>query len=290
MSQKQHEQLNENLFKSKYKKKVTENSDADSAGTSALSGVRAGPSGPGTTNAAHLDDTYHNLYIINNNSDLFYTKNEQADRLAPSRLLKPSLSGQNLSNKSSLLFENSSSNLLNANAITQKEKKFEQLPLNEIKAINNGNKQYVCNKLSNKKVDLLKPDAAVSSTKFSNKKSFEGNQDDYGQDEDGDENEDDENNNNNENDNNRNNNDPEETNYLKGCLSQVYLNDEDDPANASGSKRSIPLLLSNLNNQAKKSIKTNLNSIQPKRNIQAKVYNFLERPTGWKCFIYHFTV
>ena len=24
--------------------------------------------------------------------------------------------------------------------------------------------------------------------------------------------------------------------------------------------------------------------------IQGKVYNFLERPTGWKCFIYHFTV
>lgn len=25
-------------------------------------------------------------------------------------------------------------------------------------------------------------------------------------------------------------------------------------------------------------------------SIQGKVYNFLERPTGWKCFIYHFTV
>lgn len=28
----------------------------------------------------------------------------------------------------------------------------------------------------------------------------------------------------------------------------------------------------------------------PKSNLQAQVYNFLERPTGWKCFIYHFTV
>lgn len=28
----------------------------------------------------------------------------------------------------------------------------------------------------------------------------------------------------------------------------------------------------------------------PKSNFQAQVYNFLERPTGWKCFIYHFTV
>jgi hypothetical protein len=27
-----------------------------------------------------------------------------------------------------------------------------------------------------------------------------------------------------------------------------------------------------------------------KTSVQAKVYNFLERPTGWKCFIYHFTV
>jgi len=24
--------------------------------------------------------------------------------------------------------------------------------------------------------------------------------------------------------------------------------------------------------------------------IQGKIYNFLERPTGWKCFVYHFTV
>jgi len=24
--------------------------------------------------------------------------------------------------------------------------------------------------------------------------------------------------------------------------------------------------------------------------VQGKIYNFLERPTGWKCFIYHFTV
>lgn len=27
-----------------------------------------------------------------------------------------------------------------------------------------------------------------------------------------------------------------------------------------------------------------------KTSVQVKVYNFLERPTGWKCFIYHFTV
>ena len=29
---------------------------------------------------------------------------------------------------------------------------------------------------------------------------------------------------------------------------------------------------------------------QIKATIQSRVYNFLERPTGWKCFVYHFTV
>jgi hypothetical protein len=32
------------------------------------------------------------------------------------------------------------------------------------------------------------------------------------------------------------------------------------------------------------------NKIQISLTVQGKVYNFLERPTGWKCFIYHFTV
>lgn len=27
-----------------------------------------------------------------------------------------------------------------------------------------------------------------------------------------------------------------------------------------------------------------------KFNIQGKIYNFLERPAGWKCFVYHFSV
>ena len=27
-----------------------------------------------------------------------------------------------------------------------------------------------------------------------------------------------------------------------------------------------------------------------KTTFQGKVYNFLERPTGWKCFLYHMTV
>jgi len=26
------------------------------------------------------------------------------------------------------------------------------------------------------------------------------------------------------------------------------------------------------------------------QNFQTQVYNFLERPTGWKCFLYHFSV
>lgn len=32
------------------------------------------------------------------------------------------------------------------------------------------------------------------------------------------------------------------------------------------------------------------NKTQMTLTVQGKVYNFLERPTGWKCFIYHFTV
>ena len=27
-----------------------------------------------------------------------------------------------------------------------------------------------------------------------------------------------------------------------------------------------------------------------KNTFKGAVYNFLERPTGWKCFVYHFTV
>ena len=27
-----------------------------------------------------------------------------------------------------------------------------------------------------------------------------------------------------------------------------------------------------------------------KNTFQGAVYNFLERPTGWKCFLYHFSV
>ena len=32
------------------------------------------------------------------------------------------------------------------------------------------------------------------------------------------------------------------------------------------------------------------NKVPIKTTIQGRIYNFLERPTGWKCFIYHFTV
>jgi len=36
--------------------------------------------------------------------------------------------------------------------------------------------------------------------------------------------------------------------------------------------------------------KTSSPTFHTKSNLQAQVYNFLERPTGWKCFLYHFTV
>ncbi|KAL8619023.1 hypothetical protein ACOMHN_020721 [Nucella lapillus] len=35
---------------------------------------------------------------------------------------------------------------------------------------------------------------------------------------------------------------------------------------------------------------TSFSRIHSKNSIQSRIYNFLERPTGWKCFIYHFTV
>ena len=45
------------------------------------------------------------------------------------------------------------------------------------------------------------------------------------------------------------------------------------------------MLQSRLNNN-----RSSFSRIHSKNSIQSRVYNFLERPTGWKCFIYHFTV
>lgn len=43
--------------------------------------------------------------------------------------------------------------------------------------------------------------------------------------------------------------------------------------------------------QTKKDKESNLKYNAPKKAaLKAKVYNFLERPSGWLCFIYHFTV
>lgn len=65
-------------------------------------------------------------------------------------------------------------------------------------------------------------------------------------------------------------------------------------ANLSGSeaKKSLPQFLINFPNITRKSSTHNLNytHTHPKTNMQAQFYNFLERPTGWKCFLYHFTV
>lgn len=65
----------------------------------------------------------------------------------------------------------------------------------------------------------------------------------------------------------------------------------------SSSSLTFPQLVKNLQNLAtpKFGSKKPATSSLPvnnhvKSNRQARVYNFLERPTGWKCFIYHFTV
>lgn len=35
---------------------------------------------------------------------------------------------------------------------------------------------------------------------------------------------------------------------------------------------------------------TGVRPVLTRAYIQGRVYNFLERPSGWKCFVYHFTV
>lgn len=35
---------------------------------------------------------------------------------------------------------------------------------------------------------------------------------------------------------------------------------------------------------------TGIRPVLTRAHIQGQVYNFLERPSGWKCFVYHFTV
>lgn len=110
--------------------------------------------------------------------------------------------------------------------------------------------------------------------------------------------------------------------YLKSCLNQIYHDNQDncDDNEKSGcslsarsinkndnyslkdnnnmysnisnssSKKSLPNLLSNIQSQAKKTFTPSYTPSPTKSNFQARVYNFLERPSGWKCFIYHFTV
>lgn len=38
------------------------------------------------------------------------------------------------------------------------------------------------------------------------------------------------------------------------------------------------------------SVYSNTRPILTRAYLQGQVYNFLERPSGWKCFVYHFTV
>lgn len=65
-------------------------------------------------------------------------------------------------------------------------------------------------------------------------------------------------------------------------------------ASSQQQSATFPQLVKNLQNftptLVKKPPTPSIPMHPPKSNRQAKVYNFLERPTGWKCFIYHFTV
>ena len=67
---------------------------------------------------------------------------------------------------------------------------------------------------------------------------------------------------------------------------------DDTATTSAGGGLSFPQFVKNLQNFTpalpKKPSYTNIHHTKPNR--RAQVYNFLERPTGWKCFIYHFTV
>ena len=81
--------------------------------------------------------------------------------------------------------------------------------------------------------------------------------------------------------------------YQKGRTNSTATIQTLEPDQASGNSQSwaecrpsIQPLDKNFENR----YHLNRNRTPIKTSIQGKVYNFLERPTGWKCFIYHFTV
>lgn len=61
----------------------------------------------------------------------------------------------------------------------------------------------------------------------------------------------------------------------KQCLNNVNMN------NDAQTNREL---------QRKYSMHMNRSKAMKKMSFQGRMYNFLERPTGWKCFIYHFLV
>lgn len=67
------------------------------------------------------------------------------------------------------------------------------------------------------------------------------------------------------------------------------LQQQKDKIERMNSMKKITERLANIQAQMRK-ISPNSSLPPAKSNVQAQVYNFLERPTGWKCFIYHFTV
>ena len=75
-------------------------------------------------------------------------------------------------------------------------------------------------------------------------------------------------------------------------LAAADQSDDTATTSAGGGGLSFPQFVKNLQNFTpalpKKQSYTNIHHTKPNR--RAQVYNFLERPTGWKCFIYHFTV
>ena len=62
---------------------------------------------------------------------------------------------------------------------------------------------------------------------------------------------------------------------------------------APGERRQVSATATTLPSFVEKSLETRMtrSRVPPKKStLKSRVYNFLERPTGWKCFVYHFLV
>ena len=84
----------------------------------------------------------------------------------------------------------------------------------------------------------------------------------------------------------------EKTETEKKCARTGSMGTIIDPDSSTSSKSwaDIRPSIANIDRSFESRYLAGRSKIPIKPTIQGRVYNFLERPTGWKCFIYHFTV